>query len=96
MLISALDFKYIFPLSTTPDDVDQNLKSCLLLISNDLLNKLRFHSLIVRPKSLFSKCFIEVPASETRSFYRYYNEYLTHITDKIYMLDADKLWVKEI
>lgn len=94
MLISASDFKYIFPLST-PDDVDQNLKSCLLLISNDLLNKLRFHSLIVRPKSLFSKCFVEVPASETRSFYRYYKEYLTHITDTIYMLDADKLWVEK-
>lgn len=57
MLISASDFAYIFPLAT-PEGVDQNLKSCLLLISNDLLNKLRFHSLIVRPKSLFSKCFI--------------------------------------
>ena len=94
MLISASDFKYIFPLSI-PDDVDQNLKSCLLLISNDLLNKLRFHSLIVRPKSLFSKCFVEVPASEKRSFYRYYKDYLTHITDNIYMLDADKLWVEK-
>lgn len=94
MLISASDFRYIFPLST-PDDVDQNLKSCLLLISNDLLNKLRFHSLIVRPKSLFSKCFVEVPAIETRSFYRYYKEYLTHITDTIYILDADKLWVEK-
>ena len=94
MLISASDFKYIFPLST-PEDVDQNLKSCLLLISNDLLNKLRFHSLIVRPKSLFGKCFVEVPERESRSFYRYYQEYLTIITEKIYLLDADKLWVEK-
>ncbi len=93
MLISASDFQYIFPLST-PEDVDQNLKSCLLLISNDLLNKLRFHSLIVRPKSLFGKCFVEVPERETRTFYSYYQEYLTIITEKIYLLDADKLWVE--
>lgn len=32
MLISSSDFAYIFPLAT-PDGVDQNLKSCLLLIS---------------------------------------------------------------
>lgn len=94
MLISSDDFSYIFPLST-PDGVDQNLKSCLLLISNDLLNKLRFHSLIVRPKSLFSKCYIEVPQSETKDFYRLYHNYLRHITDTVYILDADKLWTEK-
>lgn len=94
MLISASDFSYIFPLSG-PDDIDQNVKSCLLLISNDLLNKLRFHSLIVRPKSLFSKCYVEVPAEETKSFYRLYHDYLRHITDTIYILDADKYWMEK-
>lgn len=91
LLISSSDFAYIFPLAS-PEDIDQNLKSCLLLISNDLLNKLRFHALIVRPKSLFSKCFIEVPMSETKDFYRLYHEYLRHITDNIYILDADRIW----
>ena len=91
MLISADDFGYIFPLSS-PDDIDQNLKSCLLLISNDLLNKLRFHSLIVRPKSLFSKCYVEVPAEESKDYYRLNSSYLSHITDKIFLLDADKYW----
>lgn len=91
MLISSSDFAYIFPLAT-PEGVDQNLKSCLLLISNDLLNKLRFHSLIVRPKSLFSKCFIEVGKNETKDFYRIYHNYLRHITDTVYILDADKFW----
>ncbi len=94
MLISASDFSYIFPLSG-PEDIDQNLKSCLLLISNDLLNKLRFHSLIVRPKSLFSKCFVEVPAGETRTFYRLFHDYLRHINDTIYILDADKFWMEK-
>lgn len=94
MLISASDFSYIFPLSP-PDEIDQNLKSCLLLISNDLLNKLRFHSLIVRPKSLFSKCYVEVPAEETKSFFRKYSDYLRPISDTVYILDADKYWIEK-
>lgn len=94
MLISSADFDYIFPLST-PDGVDQNLKSCLLLISNDLLNKLRFHALIVRPKSLFSKCFVEVPMEVTKLFYRLNHDYLHHITNNIYILDADKIWTEK-
>jgi len=91
LLISSSDFSYIFPLSL-PDDVDQNLKSCLLLISHDLLNKLGFHAIIVRPKSLFSKCFVEVPSKETKDFYRLYHNYLRHVTDTVYIFDADKYW----
>lgn len=94
MLISAADFAYIFPTST-PDGVDQNLKSCLLLISNDLLNKLRFHAIIVRPKSLFSKCYVEVRKEETKTFYLLYHDYLRHITETIYILDADKIWMEK-
>lgn len=94
MLISSDDFAHIFPL-TSPENVDQSLKSCLLLISNDLLNKLRFHALIVRPKSLFSKCFIHVPVNETRDFYRIYHDYLKHVDDVTYILDADKIWTEK-
>ena len=94
MLISASDFDYIFPLST-PENVDQNVKSCLLLISNDLLNKLRFHAIIVRPKSIFTKCYIELSKDETKDFFRIYHHYLRHITDTIYILDADKIWTEK-
>ena len=91
MLISASDFSYIFPHSSV-DNLDQNLKSSLVLISNDLLNKLRFHSLIVRPKSIFSKCFIGVETKQSKAFYRKYYAYLTREAENIYLLDADKLW----
>ena len=94
MLISASDFSYIFPLSA-PDEIDQNLKSCLLLISNDLLNKLRFQSLIVRPKSLFSKCYVEVPYEESKSFYRLHKDYLRSISKTVFILDADKYWIEK-
>lgn len=94
MLISASDFAYIFPHATNLDMVDQNLKSCLLLISNDLLNKLRFQAVIVRPKSLFSKCYIEVPAAEAVDFYRLYRGYLHRINNNVFILDADRLWTE--
>lgn len=94
MLISSSDFDYIFPLST-PENVDQNVKSCLLLISNDLLNKLRFHAIIVRPKSLFTKCFVEVPQKQTKDFFRLYHKYLKHINDTLYILDADMIWTEK-
>ena len=91
MLISADDFDYIFPLSNS-EDIDQNLKSCLLLISNDLLNKLRFHSLIVRPKSLFSKCYVEVSKDNIKHFQRLYSSYVNYIKDNIFLLNADLYW----
>lgn len=94
MLISSSDFEYIFPLSQ-PDDVDQSLKSCLLLISNDLLNKLRFHALIVRPKSLFSKCFIEVPMQETTLFHRVNHQFLKRIKPNLFVFKADEYWAQK-
>lgn len=91
MLISASDFSYIFP-HISEDNLDQYLKSSLVLISNDLLDKLRFLSLIVRPKSIFSKCFISVESNQSKEFYRKYNAYLTKEVENVYLLDADRLW----
>jgi RecQ family ATP-dependent DNA helicase len=58
MLISASDFEFIFPGKNV--DYDQKVKSCLLLLENDLLNKYRFNSIIVRPKNIFSKAYIKI------------------------------------
>lgn len=102
MLISATDFEYIFPSQREMDPeqkmsyYDQKLKSCLLLISNDLLNKLRFNSIIVRPKNLFSKSYVTVPSYERKEFYQKYKEFLKIINadNGIYLLDTDQLWRK--
>lgn len=94
LLISAADFSYIFPKSDT-DNLDQNLKSALLLISNDLLNKLGFHSIIIRPKSLFSKCYVNIPQEELREFKKsYLYNFVTKESNNIFLLHADQLWQK--
>lgn len=94
MLVSAGDFAYIFP----GDDVDydQKLKSCLLLLSHDLLDKYGFYSLIVRPKSLFTKCFLRfVDEETTRRFKTRYSEYVSTTADsRVLYLDCEMYWEK--
>lgn len=95
MLISASDFEYIFPKLNISADFDKSLKSCLMLISNDLHNKLGFNALIVRPKSLFSQSYLQVDEKQAESFYRNYFQYLSHVDKKrrnVFLLKADKLW----
>lgn len=91
MLISASDFSYIFP-SSKVEELDQNVKSSLLLISNDLLNKLGFHSLIIRPKSLYSKCYVSVPKTEASAFHKCYRAYVNKVDSSVFFLHADQLW----
>lgn len=95
MLISAEDFAYIFPGKDV--DYDQKVKSCLLLISNDLKNKLQFECMIVRPKNLFSKAYLTVGKPQRAKFEREYYNYIKIVDELngIYRLDADKLWEKK-
>lgn len=93
MLISSSDFEYIFPGKDV--DYDQKLKSCLLLISHDLLNKLGFNAIIVRPKNLFSKSFVKISKAQEAKFVKVYDKFLTPMDeDGVYMLDSDLLWSK--
>jgi ATP-dependent DNA helicase RecQ len=56
-LISTDAFSYLF----ANDDIENKVKNGLLLISKDLEEKSSFPVLIVRPKSMFTKNFINVP-----------------------------------
>lgn len=91
MLVDPMDFSYLF---SEKDDIDQKVKSCLLLISNDLQNKLNFPALIVRAKNMFSKLYISVAEDRFKDFNRLYGKYIRKDgnSDLYYILDADKLW----
>lgn len=92
MLITSNDFAYIFPGKDV--DYDQKLKSCLLLISNDLLNKYHFHSLIVRPKSLFTNMYFQLQPEEFKKFCHRYNNYIKQFDaeNNVVVMDCEKLW----
>lgn len=94
MLISADDFAYIF--AGNDVDYDQKLKSCLLLLSNDLLNKYGFRSIIVRPKSMFTKSFLRFKTkNDALRFNNRFSGYATMTHDeRVVMLDSDTYWEK--
>ena len=94
MLITSQDFEYIFPGRNI--DYDQKIKSCLLLISNDLMNKLHFNSIIVRPKNLFSKAYVKISKYQQKKFENIYKKYINLLDEEqcIYKVDIDLLWNK--
>lgn len=92
MMVSPADFEYIFP--NIGDQLDQRFKSCLMLISHDLMRSLQFRAIIVRAKNLFVDTYIELPTNESRSFYSDYFQYLTPLgvgTGR-FVLHAEKFW----
>lgn len=92
MMVSPADFEYIFP--NSGDQLDQRFKSCLLLISHDLMRSLQFRAIIVRAKNLFVDTYIELPSEESHRFYNIYSRYLTPLgvgTGR-FILHAEKFW----
>ena len=71
LLISAETFEYLFK----EKDVENRTKSGLLLLSKDLSNKYTFPVLIVRPKAMLSKNYINVPNEIEESFLKLYGPY---------------------
>lgn len=97
MMISPSDFAHIFRANSIVD-IDQRLKSCLLLISNDL-NRSRFkYALIVRPKNLFVNVFIRVDASQVKAFREVYSKYISTLIGckNSFELDAEKFWHEQM
>jgi RecQ family ATP-dependent DNA helicase len=72
LLFSIEDFQYLFP---DAKDVESKVKSSLLLLENDLLNKFGYYVIIVRPKSLYSTVFAEIPKKIEKKFLSNYGEY---------------------
>lgn len=76
-LVSVQDFAYIWGNSK---DIDNKVKSTLMLLEKDLLNKFNYYVLIVRPKSLFSKGYLCVKEDRADEFEREYGKYIHKIS----------------
>ena len=73
LLISAETFEYLFK----EKDVENRTKSGLLLLSKDLSNKYTFPVLIVRPKAMLSKNYVNVPHEIENEFLKLFGSYCT-------------------
>lgn len=76
-LVSTEAFSYLF----SEEDLENKVKNGLLLISKDLEAKLKFPVLIVRPKSMFTKNFINVPDEIQEEFLREYHSFVKKVKD---------------
>lgn len=72
LLISAETFEYLF----REKEVENRTKSGLMLLAKDLNNKYTFPVLIVRPKAMLSKNYVNVPHEIEEIFLRKYGPYV--------------------
>lgn len=94
MLVSIDDFAFAFEES---GDVEQKVKTALMMIEKDYLMKYRFNVVIARPKQLFTKVYSKVSSEGLRVFNTYYKDCFTDIThfddgSAILIVDLQKLW----
>lgn len=72
LLISAETFEYLFK----EKEVENRTKSGLMLLAKDLSNKYTFPVLIVRPKAMLSKNYVNVSAEIEGQFLNQYGRYV--------------------
>lgn len=94
MLVSIDDFAFAFEESR---DVEQKVKTALMMIEKDYLMKYRFNVVIARPKQLFTKVYSKVSSEGLRKFETSYRDYFTEIKhfddgSAILIVDLQKLW----
>lgn len=77
MLFSPETFNYLFD----SKDIDVKVKSGLMLLSTDLLEKYLFKVITVRAKNLFTKQYIVVPSPIEEKFLKDYGKYCTLMND---------------
>lgn len=100
MLISSSDFEFIFPSKNSKETdyqyyqkIDQKLKTCLLMIENDLLDKYGFNAVIVRPKNILTEAFVKIE-KDNDYFQNAYRSYIEYDSSKVGVLKLNlgKLW----
>jgi len=77
MLVSVEDFNFIFGAGANAEEVENRVKSALLLIEKDLYLKAKqqYPVIMVRPKALYSVVYACIPQSIERDFLKKYGEY---------------------
>lgn len=106
LLVSAEDFRYIFEKKSAnndqDEDIDNKLKTALLIIEKDFIAKLNYSPIVARPRSIFAKEYFMFEKKNEVEILRKYGSYFTiarerntgsnNIFGNIYIGDLKKLW----
>lgn len=90
MLVTIDDFGHIFPDKEDRDRLETKVKSALMLIERDLIQKHKYNVIVARPKSLFSTVFACIPEAIREKFLQKYGQYVSCICSR--ELNARKAW----
>lgn len=77
LLVSPDAFGYLFD----SDDVENRVKTGLLLLAKDLENAYGFPVLVVRPKAMFTTCYANVPTEIEQEFLEKYGDFVKNLYD---------------
>lgn len=77
LLISSDAFSYLFP----EKDIENRVKNALMLISKDFEERFTFPVINVRPKSMYTKNFVNVPKELENQFTNKFASYVNPVTD---------------
>ena len=78
LLISPDTFSYLFE----AENIENKVKCGLLLIAKDLVGKYGFPVIVVRPKSMMTKNYVNVPPATEQPFIEKYGAYAKKLQDK--------------
>ena len=104
LLVSSDEFRYIFERRSSgdqQDDVDNKLKTALLIIEKDFLAKMEYSPIIARPRGLFAAEYVRVNREIEHLIKNEYAPYFEKIRHSrrvdnsygdLYRLDMKKLW----
>jgi ATP-dependent DNA helicase RecQ len=105
LLVNSEDFRYIFEkksLNDQNEDIDNKLKTALLIIEKDFIAKLNYSPIVARPRSVFAKEYFLIEKDYEEEIQRHYKRYFRLVTNKAtkenniyssaYTLDMKLLW----
>lgn len=105
LLVNVEDFAYIFTSNNRIEDTDVEgkLKTALLLIEKDFINKIGYSPFVARPRGLFSREYFKVtPAGEkllqqvqNRGYARKIQTIHTEKYSAIYEINLKEIWEKK-
>jgi ATP-dependent DNA helicase RecQ len=102
LLISSEEFLYIFEKnkrSDIDDDIDNKLKTALLIIEKDFINRIGYSPIIARPRSVFSVEYMKVKRDIEAQFVHLYGRYVEKVKSLddayyggVYKFNLKDLW----
>lgn len=90
MLVSIEDFRFIFA-DKKDDQVEQKVKSALLVLEKDLIEKYGYNVLIVRPKSLFTTVYGAISSNDLVNMVEKFGSFVEEIPRQSYFKKTTKL-----